>query len=182
MSAAEALKMARAAGIELRLDGADLVLEASAPPPDVVLELLRRHKPGVMDLLRPGRDGWSAADWQAFFDERVVMAEFDGGLPRLVAEMRAFACCVWEWRFSNPADSPADRCAECGGPHRSHDPLHAVIICGETQGWLHRGCSTAWHAARRAEAAAALASMGIAAPAKAEAIAALAIDQPGTSQ
>ena len=32
MSAAEALKVARAAGIELRVDGDDLVLEASAPP------------------------------------------------------------------------------------------------------------------------------------------------------
>ena len=33
MSAAEALKAARAAGIQLGIDGDDLVLEASAPPP-----------------------------------------------------------------------------------------------------------------------------------------------------
>jgi hypothetical protein len=33
MSAVEALKVARAAGIHLGIDGDDLVLEASAPPP-----------------------------------------------------------------------------------------------------------------------------------------------------
>jgi len=25
---------------------------------------------------------WSAEDWQAFFDERAGVAEYDGGLPR----------------------------------------------------------------------------------------------------
>lgn len=40
MSAAIALLAARAAGIELAIDGDDLVLEASAPPPGTVLELL----------------------------------------------------------------------------------------------------------------------------------------------
>jgi len=44
MSAAEALKAARAAGIELGIDGADLVLEASAPPTAAVLGLLSRYK------------------------------------------------------------------------------------------------------------------------------------------
>ena len=39
MSAAEALKAARAAGIELGIDGDDLVLEAAAPPPAAVLDL-----------------------------------------------------------------------------------------------------------------------------------------------
>ena len=47
MSPAEVLKAAHAAGIELRLDGGDLVLEASAPPPDGVLDALSRHKPAA---------------------------------------------------------------------------------------------------------------------------------------
>ena len=50
--------------------------------PLAILDLLSRHKPGIVALLRPGRDGWSAEDWQAFFDERAGIAEFDGGLPR----------------------------------------------------------------------------------------------------
>ena len=52
MSAAEALKAARAAGIRLEIDGDDLVLEASAPPPPVVLDLLSRDKVHVIAMLR----------------------------------------------------------------------------------------------------------------------------------
>ena len=52
MSAAEALKAARAAGVSLRVDGGDLVLEAFAPPPSAVLDLLSRHKAELVALLR----------------------------------------------------------------------------------------------------------------------------------
>ena len=82
MSAVEALKAARAAGIELALDGDDLALSAASAPPAVVLDALSRHKAEIVALLRPGRDGWSAEDWQVYFDERAGIAEFDGGLPR----------------------------------------------------------------------------------------------------
>ena len=69
MSAAEALKAARAVGIELVLDGNSLALEAASEPPAVVLESLSRHKAEIIAMLRPGRDGWSAEDRQAYFDE-----------------------------------------------------------------------------------------------------------------
>ena len=52
MSAAEALKAARAAGVRVGIDGDDLVLEAMAPPPSVLLDLLSRHKAGIVTLLR----------------------------------------------------------------------------------------------------------------------------------
>ena len=55
MSAAEALKAARAAGIELGIDGDDLVLEATAPPPAAVLDLLSRHKAGDRGAAAAGR-------------------------------------------------------------------------------------------------------------------------------
>ena len=70
MSAAEALKAARAAGIELALDGDDLALSAASEPPAAVLDAVSRHKAQIVALLRPGRDGWSGEDWLAFFDER----------------------------------------------------------------------------------------------------------------
>ena len=41
-----------------------------------------RHKAGIVELLRPGRDGWSAEGWRAFYDEWAGIAEFDGGLLR----------------------------------------------------------------------------------------------------
>jgi hypothetical protein len=166
VSAAEALKVARSAGIELRLDGDDLVLEAMAPPPADILALLSRHKPGIVTWLRPGRDGWAAKDWQAFFDERAGIAEFDGGLPRKEAEARAFACCVVEWLNRNFLRSPPGRCVACGSGDRAHDALlpHGTEPTGHA--WLHSRCWPAWYAVRKAEAVAALAAIGIAPPPK----------------
>ena len=123
LSAAEALKAARAAGIELVLDGDDLALSAASAPPAAVLDALSRHKAEIVALLRPGRDGWSAEDWQAYFDERAGIAEFDGGLSRAEAEARAFECCVVEWLNRNPARSPPGRCLGCGDREHAHDPL-----------------------------------------------------------
>ena len=97
MSAADALKAARAAGVAVAVDGEDLLLAASARPPAAVLDLLSRHKAGIVLLLRPANDGWVAEDWRVLFDERAGIAEFDGGLPRLEAEACAFDCCVAEW-------------------------------------------------------------------------------------
>jgi hypothetical protein len=45
VSAAEALKAARAAGVSLRVDGDDLLLEATASPPASVIDALSRQRP-----------------------------------------------------------------------------------------------------------------------------------------
>jgi hypothetical protein len=167
MSAAEALAQARAAGIQVGIDGDDLALEASAPPPAEVLDLLARHKADIVILLRPGNDGWSSEDWWEFFEERVGIAEFDGGLPRDQAEARAFSCCVGEWLHRNPARSPSERCDHCGRSTGMLLPYltgYSVKDPGHT--WLHQDCSRAWHQAHRAKAVAALAAMGISTPAK----------------
>jgi hypothetical protein len=52
MNAVQALEAARRAGIRLRIDGDALVLEAAAAPPASVLDLLSRHKPSIIVLLR----------------------------------------------------------------------------------------------------------------------------------
>ena len=72
MTAALALKSARAVGIRVRIDGDDLELEAPAQPPQAVLDLLSLHKADILRLLRPANDGWSPEDWQVFFDERAA--------------------------------------------------------------------------------------------------------------
>jgi hypothetical protein len=161
VSATQALKAARAAGVELRLDGDDLVLEASTPPPTVILELLSRHKPAIAVLLRPGRDGWTAEDWQVFLDERAGIAEFEGSLPRLEAETCAFACCVVEWLKRNFIHSPPGRCLACRGGDQARDP-HGIEPT--RRAGLHSRCWPAWHAGRKSEAVAALAAMGIKPP------------------
>lgn len=161
MSAASALRAARDAGIGLHFDCVDLVLEASAPPSAAVLDLLTRHKADLIVLLRPGDDGWSAEDWQAHFDERAGIAEFDGGLPRREAEAPAFECCIVEWLNRNFERSPPGRCLACGGGDSAHDTLlpHGVEPTGHA--WLHSRCWPAWRAGRKADAVTALKAMGI---------------------
>jgi hypothetical protein len=89
MSAAEALRLAHAAGVHIEIDGDDLSLEASALPPPSVIDLLSSHKASILALLRAVEDGRSARDWQVFFDERAGIIEFDGGAPRAWAETLA---------------------------------------------------------------------------------------------
>jgi hypothetical protein len=111
MSAAEALKAARAAGIQLAIKGEDLVLEAAAPPSPVVMDLLRRHKMELVQLLRPKTirrasenpmvmpvtpqeqhsqfESVTAGQWGDAAEERAAVVEYDGGAPRVWAEALA---------------------------------------------------------------------------------------------
>lgn len=161
LSALEALRAARAEGIDLGIEGDRLAVGAPAEPPAAILDALARHKPQIIDLLRPGRDGWSAEDWLSYFDERAGVAEFDGGLPRPQAEARAFACCVAAWLDRNTQPSPPDRCAACGGGSDPHDILRPHLVTPAGHVWLHARCWPAWQAERRAEAVAALGAMGV---------------------
>ena len=54
MSAAEALRLAHAAGVKLSVEKDDLLLDAPSEPPSAVLQMLRQHKTGVLELLRRG--------------------------------------------------------------------------------------------------------------------------------
>jgi len=161
MSAAEALNVARAAGIHLEVDGEDLVLEASAPPTTEVLDLLSRHKAEVLQMLRPAEDGCSWEYWQSLYDERAGHFEFDCGLSRASAEARAFEGCVTEWLNRNPAPSPAGRCAWCG---QAESLSAGVVPYGTEPGthiWLHPECWPAWQKIRRSQAKKVFTRMGI---------------------
>ena len=70
MSPVEALEAARTAGIQISVDGDDLVLESAAEPPVAVVDLLTEHKPGILAILRSGQAAGSA-------EERVAIAEFE---------------------------------------------------------------------------------------------------------
>jgi hypothetical protein len=164
MTAADALRVARAAGIDIGIDGDDLVLEASSAPPDAVFDTLSRNKEGIIALLRPNGDGWSPEDWQAFFDERAGIAEFDGGQTREAAEARALECCVVEWLNRHPQQSDPGHCAWCRTPeHDGHtvDPF-GVEEYGYT--WLHHECWGDWRDHRREQARQELTSLGIGPP------------------
>ena len=166
MTAAECLRAARATGIDIVLDGDDLVLEASLPPPEAILDALSCNKAEIITLLRPGADGWSAEGWQVFFDERAGIVEFDGGVPRLEAEEQAFACCVVEWMNRNPATSSSDRCVSCDGSESANEPLLPFGADFHGHAWLHSRCWKVWYEARKEEATVALTAMGIEIPSK----------------
>ena len=71
MSAVEALHAAKAAGVEVAVNGEDLSLKASSPPPEYVLTGLSRNKAEIIALLRPRADGWAAEIGRASCRERV---------------------------------------------------------------------------------------------------------------
>jgi hypothetical protein len=161
MKTIDALQAARAVGITIAVHGDDLVLEAASTPPAEVLDALSRHKTEIVALLRPGRDGWSAEDWQVFFDERAGIAQFDGGLARAEAEAQAFDCCVVEWLNRNPERSPPGCCLGCGDREHAHDPLLPYGVEPYGHAWLHSRCWSAWYEARKAKAVSALTAIGI---------------------
>jgi hypothetical protein len=125
MSAAQALKAARAAGIELDVDGDDLLWASPKQPPTAVLDLLARHKTGIVRLLRPGGDGWSIEDWQAFFDERAGIAEYDGGLSPRKQKLSRLNIALW----NGSCATQFDQCLAA---------VSAVVAVTSTQAlWCH---------------------------------------------
>jgi hypothetical protein len=108
LNALDTLTLARAAGISVRLDGDDLVglllainsMIAGSGGADA-------SSPEIVAWLRPDQDGWTDEDWKALFDERVRIAEFDGGLPRSEAEALAVEICVIEWLLSRDNSRPS---------------------------------------------------------------------------
>jgi hypothetical protein len=160
MSAVQVLGAARAFGIQLELDGDDLLLEAFGPPPETILAALSRHKPEVVRLLHSAKEA-SPEYWHVLFHQRAAFAEFAGGLPRADAEAQAFECCVVEWLNRNPTPSGVGRCLWCGQPE-THGAI--VVPFGTEPGthvWLHTECWPAWHELRRSQAQQALMRMGV---------------------
>jgi hypothetical protein len=138
VSAAEALRGARAAGITVTIDGEGLLLEAVAEPPQFVLDALARNKRAIFDLLQSGQ---SPSEPGPSAPER----------------------CVIGWLNRHPAPSAPGHCAWCG---RAESPSAVVLPFGTEPGthtWLHAECWPAWQETRRAHATAALAAKGISA-------------------
>ena len=166
MTVAGCVEAGRAAGVEIRIEGDDLVLEAATAPPPDVLARIASHKAEIVAWLRPAADGWAAADWRRFFEERVAVGEY-AGLAGPEAEACAYQACVTDWLHANPVTTSPDagRCSWCFGAERAHDQFVALGIAGAGQAWVHRGCSPAWAGGRRAEAGRALEAFGIVAAA-----------------
>jgi hypothetical protein len=159
MNAAETIVAARMHGVRLTLRGNSIRVRSRARPPEHIRTAVKANKLEIVSLLQNVDHDWTTKDWQAFFDERAGITEFDGGLSRGEAEARAFECCVTEWLNRNRVASSADICAGCGG---AEDEV--LIPFGTDKSgysWLHLKCSSDWHANRRTTAVSALAAMEI---------------------
>ncbi len=164
MNPSEALNAVRAAGVNIKVDGDDLVLEAAAPPPSAVLDVLSYHKVSILALLRSVAIGRSAEDWRALFEERTKVFQRDAGLQRDLAEAKALAACIATWLNKNPVISPAGRCVVCGRGDRLNDVVLPYGTTPPGAAWLHGTCWPTWSRERREQASAALAAIGIANP------------------
>ena len=65
MNAAEVIEEAAVAGIQIAIEGDGLSLKAAAQPPKAIIELITRHKPEIINLLRsgPGRLAEARISW-----------------------------------------------------------------------------------------------------------------------
>lgn len=107
---------------------------------------------------------WGAEDWQAFFDERAGIAEYDGGAPRREAERQAFEHCVARWLAMNPPAAPdGSDCAHCGKATAEMNALALALALadGSRPAWLHSACQERFRVTRRASAVSALAAFGL---------------------
>ena len=166
MSAIEAIRIARENGVHIGIEGVDLILDAEREPAPGVLEAIRHHKAGIVDLLTAADGDRTAEDWRAFFDERAGILEYDHGLSRRAAERRAFDFTVVEWMNQRPEPSDPGHCAWCGTAETSDARVVPYGTNPASHAWLHPGCWQPWHDERRRSARSALAAFGIDKPRK----------------
>jgi hypothetical protein len=164
MKAADALAVARQAGVDVRIEGQNLRLRSGGEPPPDVLETLRLHKAEIVALLATDHDAWTAKDWQVFYDGRAGIAEYDGGVSRAETEVRAFEWCINEWMEQHPEPSLPDQCAWCGKPDTTGSSVVPFGTQSHGHTWLHSGCWEVWFRDRRERAEQALRAFGVERP------------------
>jgi hypothetical protein len=154
--------MAQTAGVQIATDGRDLLLEAHRAPPAWLLERLVRCKAEIIAQLQSQERRWSAAEWQAYYDERAAIREHDGRLFRAEAERLALEDTVTQWLCLHPAPatSPDRGCIRCGVKDELANPLLAVLTVGGSV-WVHDRCLEPWRADRRHQAMEGLRQLGL---------------------
>jgi hypothetical protein len=81
VNAAEVIKEANAAGIRIAIVGSGLSLEATAPPPKAILDLITQHKAEIITLLSSDHGG--SVEPQVTWLSMVVAVENEAGRHRI---------------------------------------------------------------------------------------------------
>jgi hypothetical protein len=126
-------------GASLEPAGDRLILRAgNTAIPGALVNRLRTAKADLIATLVGAERGKNRLDEHSTFEARVI-----------------------EWLNEHPAPSSPGRCAWCGAAEAATAVILPFGTEPETHTWLHAECWPAWHAARKQEAIAALAPMGI---------------------
>ena len=81
MNAAEVIKEAEAVGVRIAIERSGLSLEATAPPPKAILDLITQHKAEIIALLRSDIGG--SVESQVSWLDMVVAVENEAGRHRI---------------------------------------------------------------------------------------------------
>jgi hypothetical protein len=81
VNAAEVIKEAAAVGVRIAIEGDGLSVEATAQPSNAIIELITRHKPEIINLLRSGPDG--PAEARISWLDMEVAVENEAGRHRI---------------------------------------------------------------------------------------------------
>ena len=81
MNAAEVIKEAAVAGIQIAIEGDGLSLEATAKPPKAIIELITQHKLEIINLLRSSLAGPAKA--RVSWMDMAVAVENEAGRHRI---------------------------------------------------------------------------------------------------
>ena len=158
-AAARLIEELSRAGIVLEHQDQRLIIDGPhASLNDGLIEKVRSLKPQLIAHLSSQSTHWGHDDWQALFDERAAICEFDGGFDRKQAELMAFEECVERWLVSNPPlEMPPGQCLRCGKTATAEASRVVALTGADGQsGVLHAQCAPQWQKLRRWEARRAL--------------------------
>lgn len=156
MKAAAVLEAAMAAGVHIKIDNGDLVLEANAPPAPGIVDALSSQKAAIIALLETQDGIPNSENCVPLFPERVLTRSVENRSLSKPRDVHPCESAIAAWLNNHPVLSPPDRCAWCFRPER---PDHTVVPFGiHSRGhvWLHAECWDPWQQHRRQMATRAL--------------------------
>lgn len=165
MNAQAILRELRRLGVTIEAQGTQLILDGPIEAlTDEAINQLRAAKSQLLQLLDPiaGCSRWNPEEWQAYFDERAAIQEFDGGHSPKEAERLALEDTITQWLRLAPPPVPnsSDACIHCGRSEQPGNSLFSLLVGGNHL-HVHDWCWTAWIGARRNNAREALSNIGI---------------------
>jgi hypothetical protein len=100
--------------------------------------------------------------WSDLYEERAAHRQFDGGYPRVEAELLAWGEIEWRWHFAHREQVPVEVCAGCGQLIGADEALD--LIDGARIHMKGHRCRTAYEQRWRRAASSALVTLGLQPP------------------